>query len=206
MIYSIMCLVWTFGFALTHYFCFVAESDDCSVKANSLCITRETFSPWDDARDYCIDHGGDLSIPRPGTTDVDSLISAQKNQVWIGGRVFRVWATGATEEHRPFSLFYVFYNSKQYRYDAFIIYVRILKHDARSCVFMIFLKLKQFGETIIEINDLFYLLTDNSSYYFGIWNKCLDDIDEDIAAHPSNSLSECLQSCSSYDYAFVKVS
>ncbi|XP_064611319.1 uncharacterized protein LOC135475371 isoform X2 [Liolophura sinensis] len=116
------------------------ENDFCSVTANSLCITRETFSSWNDARECCIDRGGDLAIPSQDTKDVDTLISARINQVWVGGRVSRVWTT------------------------------------------------------------------DNSSYYYGTWKGCSDNIAQDVDFHPSNSLSECLQTCYSFHCAYVKES
>ncbi|XP_064617468.1 uncharacterized protein LOC135481729 [Liolophura sinensis] len=49
-------------------------------------------------------------------------------------------------------------------------------------------------------------IRDNSSYYYGIWQGCVDDTEMFVTFRPSEDLSECLQSCSRFHFAYVKTS
>lgn len=57
----------------------------------NLCVTRDAFTSWDEARDHCVELGGDLAVPERTASDMQDLIQVS---VWAGGRATRVWVTG----------------------------------------------------------------------------------------------------------------
>ncbi|XP_064595036.1 uncharacterized protein LOC135461743 [Liolophura sinensis] len=79
-------LLWNF----LHPTVLAQASHSCWSKVKNLCITTKNFTAWRDARDHCIDLGGNLTIPRNDTKHLQNA-TRLGDKVWVGGRTTRVW-------------------------------------------------------------------------------------------------------------------